>query len=68
MNNLRRKRMAAGLTQQELAEKAGIRRETLANIERGRYNPSLRTAQVLAGLLGCSTDEAFPPPAIPPEA
>lgn len=67
MNNLRRQRMAAGLTQQELAEKAGIRRETLANIERGRYNPSLRTAQTLAGLLGFSTDEVFPP-AISPEA
>lgn len=67
MNNLRRLRMGAGYTQQKLAEKAGIRRETLANIERGRYNPSLRTAQALSGLLGFATDEVFPP-AIPPEA
>ena len=33
-----------GLTQGELALKCGVRRETIVNLERGKYNPSLKLA------------------------
>ena len=33
-----------GLTQGELALKCGVRRETIVNLERGKYNPSLQLA------------------------
>lgn len=33
-----------GIKQAELAERVGVRRETIVNLERGRYNPSLKLA------------------------
>jgi putative transcriptional regulator len=33
-----------GLTQEELAERVGVRRETIVFLERGKYNPSLKLA------------------------
>src|SRR5207244_12503973 len=36
-------RKAAGLTQQELAQRAGIRQETLSRIESGKHTPTLKT-------------------------
>src|SRR5438105_5009938 len=36
-------RRAAGLTQQELAERAGVRQETLSRIESGKHTPTLST-------------------------
>ncbi|MDD1723891.1 MAG: helix-turn-helix transcriptional regulator, partial [Methanospirillum sp.] len=35
-------RAREGMTQAELAEKVGVRRETIVFLEKGRYNPSLR--------------------------
>ncbi|UOK65309.1 helix-turn-helix domain-containing protein [Paenibacillus sp. OVF10] len=46
-------------TQDQLAEKAGISRAYLANIERGEYSPSLKVAQRLSQLLGLSIDALF---------
>jgi putative transcriptional regulator len=37
-------RKAAGLTQEELAEKVGVARQTIIALEQCRYNPSLRLA------------------------
>lgn len=51
-------RMAAGLTQQELCQKAGISYSTLAKIERGAIKaPSVFTIQRLADVLGTSLDQ-----------
>lgn len=49
-------RKKQGLTQQELAIKAKISRSYLADLERGRYNPSLDTLQKIAEALSASID------------
>jgi transcriptional regulator with XRE-family HTH domain len=49
---LRVAREAAGLSQKQLAERAGLSRPSLANIEAGRQTICLRTLQVLALALG----------------
>ena len=41
MCNLKVYRVAQGLTQEQLAEKVGVRRETIMRLEKAQYNPSL---------------------------
>lgn len=41
---LKQYRVLAGLTQEELAVRVGVRRETIVRLEAGRYNPSLKLA------------------------
>jgi DNA-binding XRE family transcriptional regulator len=52
--NVRAARLAAGLTQRELAEKAGVNRFTVSDIERGEVNFSLRILVDLANVMGVS--------------
>jgi len=52
-------RAALGLTQEELAERVQVRRETIVFLEKGRYNPSLRLAHAVARVLGTTVDELF---------
>ncbi|MEK5163139.1 helix-turn-helix transcriptional regulator [Paenibacillus sp. FSL R5-0527] len=52
-------RKSKGLTQSELAERVGISRPYLANIERGEYDPSLKVAQLLSQELGKPIDDLF---------
>ena len=47
------------LSQEELAQKVGVRRETIGNLENGRYNPSLKLAMDIAKVLGCTVEEIF---------
>ena len=47
------------LTQDELAKKAGVRRETIVFLEKGRYNPSLKLAHNIANVLKTTIDELF---------
>ena len=47
------------LTQEELAEKVGITRQTMLYLEKGRYNPSLLLAYRVAKVLQASIDEIF---------
>ena len=42
--NLKKYRQMKELTQEQLAEKDGVRRETIMRLEAGRYNPSLKLA------------------------
>ncbi len=42
--NLKEVREAYGMTQQDLADQVGIRRETIVHLENNRYNPSLEMA------------------------
>ena len=44
MCNLKVYRVAQGLTQEQLAEKVGVRRETIMRLEKAQYNPSLKLA------------------------
>ena len=48
---LKASREKAGLTQIELAEKAGVTRAYYADVERGRYTPSLRVLAKLSEIL-----------------
>ena len=48
-----------GLTQAQLADLIGVRRETISFIEQGKYNPSLRLAHQIAVVLQSSLDELF---------
>ena len=45
---IREYREAQGLKQSDLADLVGVRRETIVNLERGRYNPSLKLAMDIA--------------------
>ncbi|MGI6132477.1 MAG: helix-turn-helix transcriptional regulator [Bacillota bacterium] len=42
--NLRKYRQLSNLTQEELAQKVNVRRETIQRLEAGKYNPSLKLA------------------------
>ena len=48
-----------GLTQEDLARKVGVRRETIVFLEKGKYNPSLRLAHDVAEALKTTVDELF---------
>ncbi|MFA0821304.1 MAG: helix-turn-helix transcriptional regulator [Methanomethylovorans sp.] len=47
------------LTQEELAQKVGVRRETIGFLEKGKYNPSLKLAYKVAKCLNSTLDELF---------
>lgn len=51
MLDLRKKREAAGMTQEQLAERVGVIRQTISNIECGLSLPSIPTAQAIAEVL-----------------
>jgi putative transcriptional regulator len=52
-------RSAHGLTQEDLANRVGVRRETVIFLEKGKYNPSLRLAYRAAQVLGTTVEELF---------
>jgi putative transcriptional regulator len=47
------------LTQEDLAKKIGVRRETILFIEKGNYNPSLNLAHDIAKALQTTIDDLF---------
>ncbi|MFO7618305.1 MAG: helix-turn-helix transcriptional regulator [Thermoplasmata archaeon] len=47
------------LTQEQLAAKVGVRRETIVFLEKGKYNPSLKLAHDIAKALKTTIDELF---------
>lgn len=47
------------LTQEELAKKVGVRRETIVFLEQGKYNPSLRLAYEVSRALKSKIEEVF---------
>lgn len=59
-NNIRRLRFnASEMTQQELAEKVGVTRQTVIAIEGDKYSPSLEVAFRIARAFGVSLEEVF---------
>ncbi|HQF63594.1 MAG TPA: helix-turn-helix transcriptional regulator [Anaerolineaceae bacterium] len=59
-NNIRKLRFFAGeMTQQQLAEKAGISRQTVIAIEAGRYAPTLELAFRIADAFGVPIGDVF---------
>ena len=47
------------LTQDDLAKKVGVRRETIVFLEKGKYNPSLQLAHAIAKALNAKIEELF---------
>ena len=47
------------MKQAELAELVGVRRETIVNLEKGRYNPSLKLAMDIAHLFDTTVEALF---------
>ncbi|MCG8502891.1 MAG: helix-turn-helix transcriptional regulator [Firmicutes bacterium] len=47
------------MTQEELADLVGVRRETISHLEKGKYNPSLKLAFDIAEVLQTSIEELF---------
>ncbi|MEZ5988895.1 MAG: helix-turn-helix transcriptional regulator [Planctomycetota bacterium] len=58
-NQVRRHRLVDGMTQQELAERVGVTRQTILAIEKGNYTPSVALALNLAGVFGVSVEGLF---------
>ena len=47
------------MTQSDLAELIGVRRETIVHLENGRYNPSLKMAMDIAKVFHVTVEEIF---------
>ncbi|WP_291232764.1 helix-turn-helix transcriptional regulator [Gemmiger sp.] len=56
---LKKYREAKGLKQADLAELVGVRRETIVNLEKGKYNPSLKLAMDIAKVFHTTVEELF---------
>ncbi len=57
--NLKIFRLQKGLTQEQLAEKVGVRRETIMRLEKAQYNPSLKLAVDISRTVGAPIEEIF---------
>ena len=60
-NSIRDKRKQQGLSQEELAKRCGVSRQTVNAIENNKYDPTLTLAFHLAQELGTTVDELFKP-------
>ncbi|MFA5130636.1 MAG: helix-turn-helix transcriptional regulator [Patescibacteria group bacterium] len=58
-NRIKELRTKKGMTQEELAQAAGVRRETIVFLEQGKYNPSLLLAHSVAEQLGTTIEKLF---------
>jgi putative transcriptional regulator len=58
-NRIKELRTKLNLTQEDLARKVGVRRETILFLEKGKYNPSLKLAHDVAVVLKTKIDDLF---------
>lgn len=58
-NRMKEFRAKLDIKQEDLANKVGVRRETIGNLEKGRYNPSLVLAWKIAKVFGVAIEEVF---------
>lgn len=58
-NRIKEFRNQLGITQEDLANRSGVRRETIVFLEQGKYNPSLKLAHDVAEILGVKIEELF---------
>jgi putative transcriptional regulator len=62
LNRLKECREKAGLTQEKLAGRVGVSRQTINSIEAGRYVPSLELALKLGRVFACRVEDLFDNP------
>jgi len=48
-----------GMTQEELAARVGVSRQTIISLEKGRYNPSITLAYSLSSLFNTTIEDLF---------
>lgn len=60
-NTIRERRKDKGISQEELAKKCGVARQTVNAIENNKYDPTLALAFSLARELETTVDELFKP-------
>jgi putative transcriptional regulator len=58
-NRIRELRARHNLTQDDLARKVNVRRETIVFLEKNKYNPSLKLAYDIARVFGMTIEEVF---------
>lgn len=58
-NRIKEFRAKMNLTQEEIAKKANVRRETIVFLEKGKYNPSLKLAHEISKALETRIEELF---------
>ena len=58
-NFVRRHRLVAEMTQQELADQVGVTRQTILSIEKGKYTPSVALALGLAEVFDVNVEALF---------
>ncbi len=58
-NRIREYRARFNIKQEELALKVGVRRETIGNLEKGKYNPSLVLVWNIAKVFGVTIEDVF---------
>ena len=58
-NRIKEHRARLNLKQEELAKLVGVRRETIGNLEKGKYNPSQVLAWNIAQVFGVPIEEVF---------
>ena len=58
-NRIKEYRARHDMTQDDLARKANVRRETIVFLEKNRYNPSLKLAHDIAVVFGVPIEEIF---------
>lgn len=56
---MKQARAQAGLSQQELADKLGVSRQTINAIEKGDYNPTIRLCIGICKVLGLTLNDLF---------
>jgi len=60
-NDVAARRLERQWTQADLAQALGVSRQTVISIERGRFDPSLPLAFLIAQTFGCSIEDVFTP-------
>ena len=58
-NRIKEYRARYDMKQEELADRVGVRREPIGNLEKGKYNPSLVLAWNIAKVFGATIEEIF---------
>lgn len=58
-NRIERERLRVGWTQEELAHKVGVTRQTISALEKGNYTPSVALALKCAKVFKTSVEELF---------
>jgi putative transcriptional regulator len=59
VTKMREYRAKYNMKQEELAALVGVRRETIVNLENGRYNPSLKLAMDISKVFSCTVEDLF---------